>query len=91
MLTSVAAIAALSAGSQGQTAKTCGLDKMRGGPGLVPRVLPFVGLQNGPGWRASQWACNVVAGVQTFNKVRRRGFTSRLKSVTFDSLNRRAQ
>ena len=79
---SVAAIAALSVGvgsAHGRTAKLLGMDKMGGGPGFMPRVLPFLGLANGAAWRASQLAANVVAGVQAFDQVRRRGLKSRLE------------
>ena len=79
---SVAAIAALSVGvgsAHGRTAKLLGMDKMGGGPGFMPRVLPFMGLANGAAWRASQLAANVVAGVQAFDQVRRRGLKSRLE------------
>ena len=76
-------LAALSAGvgsAHGRTAKLLGMDKlMGGGPGFMPRVLPFMGLANGAAWRASQLAANVVAGVQAFDQVRRRGLKSRLE------------
>lgn len=70
MLGSSVALAALSAASMGgRTSKMIALDKLNGGPGLVPGVLPGMGLANGPGWRAAQLGANVVAGVSDFNIV----------------------
>ena len=40
-------------------------DNMRKGGGLVPRMLPGPGLEFGPDLRAAQFACNIIAGVQT--------------------------
>jgi len=40
-------------------------DNKRKGGGLVPRMLPGPGLEFGPDLRAAQFACNIIAGVQT--------------------------
>lgn len=68
----VGALAASAATGATRLAKFLVNDKRKGG-GLVPRVLPGPGLEFGPDLRAAQFACNIIAGVQTLDKVKRRG------------------
>ena len=42
-------------------------DKMKGGPGLVPQIMPREGLDHGPQWRVFQLGANAAAGINNID------------------------